>query len=204
MHERNPEKEGGGNNRAIEGRGDQGPALVPRIYVASLSDYNAGRLHGEWIDAAVEFDELAASVQAMLTSSPTPGAEAWAIHDYEDFGPLRLEEYESLETVSTVALGIVEHGPAFAHWTALAGTSDREALARFEDAYLGHWDSLTAYAEELLEDIGVYRQVEEVLPDHLQPYVTIDAEGMARDMEFGGQITTSVGDDGVYIFDGGV
>ena len=23
----------------------------PRIYVASLSDYNAGRLHGEWIDA---------------------------------------------------------------------------------------------------------------------------------------------------------
>ena len=30
----------------------------PRIYVASLSDYNAGRLHGVWIDAAEELDEI--------------------------------------------------------------------------------------------------------------------------------------------------
>jgi len=204
MDEREHETEGGGNDQEIEGRQEQEPKPAPRIYVASLSDYNAGRLHGEWIDAAVETDELAESVKAMLTISPEPGAEEWAIHDYEGFGPLRLEEYESLETVSAVALGIAEHGPAFAHWAALVGTSDREALARFEDAYLGHWDSLTAYAEELLDDIGVYRQIEEALPDHLQPYVTIDAEGMGRDMEFGGQITTSVGDDGVFIFDGGV
>ncbi len=140
----------------------------------------------------------------MLTSSRELGAEEWAIHDYEGFGPLRLEEYESLETISAVALGIAEHGPAFAHWAALIGTNDREALARFEDAYLGHWDSQTAYAEEFLDDIGVYRDIEEALPDHLQPYVTIDAEGMARDMEYGGQITTSSGDNGVYIFDGGV
>ena len=140
----------------------------------------------------------------MLRTSPGPGAEEWAIHDYEGFGPLRLEEYESLETVSAVALGIAEHGPAFAHWAALIGTNDNESPAHFEDAYLGHWDSLTAYAEEFLNDIGVYRQIEESLPDHLQPYVTIDVEGMARDMEFGGQITTSEGDDGVYIFDGGV
>jgi len=178
--------------------------MVPRVYVASLSDYNAGTLHGAWIDAAVDSEELAESVQAMLTSSQEPGAEEWAIHDYEGFGPLRLEECESLEIVSAVALGIAEHGPAFAHWSALVGTNDREALARFEDGYLGHWGSLTAYAEELLEDIGVYRQIEEALPDHLQPYVTIDIEGMARDMEFGGQITTSDGDEGIYIFDGGL
>ncbi|HVB01977.1 MAG TPA: antirestriction protein ArdA [Acidimicrobiales bacterium] len=204
MNERGPETEGGGNNREAEGSGEQAPALAPRIYVASLSDYNAGRLHGEWIDAAVDSEELAGSVQAILRTSPEPGAEEWAIHDYEGFGPLRLEEYESLETISAVAQGIAEYGPAFAHWAALIGTNDNEALARFEDAYLGHWDSMTAYAEEFLDDIGVYRQIEEALPDHLQPYVKIDVEGMARDMEVGGQITTSSGDGGVYVFDGGV
>jgi antirestriction protein len=204
MHERETEGEGGGDIRATEGSGDQEPTLVPRIYVASLSDYNAGRLHGEWVDAAVDSEELAGSVQVMLRTSPEPGAEEWAIHDYEGFGPLRLEEYESLEVVSVVALGIADHGLAFAHWAALIGTNDREALDRFEDAYLGHWDSLTAYADELLEDIGVYRQIEDALPEHLQPYVTIDAEGMARDMELGGQITTSVDGGGVYIFEGGV
>jgi antirestriction protein len=204
MHEREHETEESGNDQGTEGNGEQAPILVPRIYVASLSDYNAGTLHGAWIDAAVDSEDLAESVHSMLTTSQEPGAEEWAIHDYEGFGPLRLEEYESLETVSAVALGIAEHGPAFAHWAALIGTNDNEALARFEDAYLGHWDSLTAYAEEFLDDIGVYRQIEEALPDHLQPYVTIDVEGIARDMEFGGQITTSEGDNGVYIFDGGV
>jgi antirestriction protein len=204
MNERGHETEGGGNNQESEGSRERAPTLAPRIYVASLSDYNAGRLHGQWIDAAVDSEELAGSVQAMLRTSPEPGAEEWAIHDYEGFGPLRLEEYESLETVSAVALGIAEHGPAFAHWAALIDTNDSEALARFEDVYLGHWDSVTAYAEEFLDDIGVDRQIQEALPDHLQPYVTIDVEGMARDMEYGGQVTTSVGDDGVYIFDGGV
>jgi hypothetical protein len=28
------------------------PPTTPRIYVASLADYNAGRLHGSWLDAA--------------------------------------------------------------------------------------------------------------------------------------------------------
>ncbi len=31
---------------------EQEPRVQPRIYVASLSDYNAGRLHGQWLDAA--------------------------------------------------------------------------------------------------------------------------------------------------------
>ena len=38
----------------------------PRIYVASLSDYNAGILHGDWINATDEPDELQAVVNEML------------------------------------------------------------------------------------------------------------------------------------------
>jgi antirestriction protein len=78
----------------------------PRIYVASLSDYNAGRLHGAWIDASQDLDEVWRQVSEMLAASPEPIAEEWAIHDYDNFGPLRLDEYESLCTVVGLAQGI--------------------------------------------------------------------------------------------------
>ena len=43
----------------------------PRIYVASLSDYNEGILHGAWIDADQELGALYEAVDAMLDSSPS-------------------------------------------------------------------------------------------------------------------------------------
>ena len=48
---------------------------VPKIYVADLAAYNAGRLRGIWIDATQEPDEIHAEVQAMLAGSPEPVAE---------------------------------------------------------------------------------------------------------------------------------
>ncbi len=56
--------------------------VPPRVYVASLSDYNASRLHGQWIDAAQEPGEI---ITSMLSESRDPGAEEWAIHDFEDW-----------------------------------------------------------------------------------------------------------------------
>ena len=40
-------------------------------------------------------------------------AEEWAIHDYDGFGELRLDENEALSTIARVAGGIREHGDAF-------------------------------------------------------------------------------------------
>ena len=59
--------------------------LTPRIYVACLAAYNNGQLHGAWIDADQSADAIHEEIRAMLASSPTPGAEEWAIHDYERF-----------------------------------------------------------------------------------------------------------------------
>lgn len=44
----------------------------PRIYVASLSDYNAGRLHGVWIDATLDPDAIEEQIRAMLFESAHP------------------------------------------------------------------------------------------------------------------------------------
>ncbi|RYH20560.1 MAG: antirestriction protein ArdA, partial [Alcaligenaceae bacterium] len=50
---------------------------MPRIYVASLSDYNAGILHGMWYDLGDfdDVDDVHAAIRAMLSLSPTALAE---------------------------------------------------------------------------------------------------------------------------------
>lgn len=193
-----PERPTGGEHQH-QHQHEHEPQDRPRIYVASLSDYNAGRLHGTWLDASADVDTLTASIEDMLALSPDPGAEEYAIHDYEGFGPLRISEYESLSTIARIARGIAEHGPAFTHWASITGT-DPDELDGFEDAYLGRWDSAQAYAESLLDELGIDQMIEKSIPESLQPYVTVDVDGFARDLELSGDVTTSEGDGGVYLF----
>ena len=180
----------------------QVPKVIPKIYVASLSDYSGGRLHGAWLEVTADVDALEEGVEAMLASSPTPNCEEWAVHDYEGFGPMRLDEHESLATLATIGAGINEHGRAFAHWAALVGIRDLDVLDGFEDAYLGQAESIESYAEQLLDDIGVFRQLEDLLPENLQPYLTFDVAGFARDLELSGDVVTSEAPEGIYVFSG--
>ncbi|MDP9164520.1 MAG: antirestriction protein ArdA [Actinomycetota bacterium] len=171
----------------------------PRIYVASLADYNAGRLHGAWIDADQEPEQLSDAVQAMLAKSRQPGAEEWAIHDYDGFGAYRLGEYHRLEDVAALAAGISEHGLAFAAWAEQASL-DTERLERFDDAYLGHFGSVETYAEDWLDESGANELLDK-LPSWLRPYVNLDVAGFARDLQLGGDITCAPDETGVHIFD---
>lgn len=197
MNEQQHEQENGANPERKRRDG-------PKIYVASLSDYNAGRLHGAWLDAAMDPEELHAGVQEILSRSPEPIAEEWAIHDYEGFGELRLSEYESLERVSAVARGIAEHGIAFAAWAAHRGIDDEELHSTFEEAYLGRHDSLADYADQLVEDLG-YEEDLNALPSHLRLYVHFDTEMFVRDLVLGGDVFTA--DDregGVHVFNANI
>lgn len=45
---------------------------APRIYVACLASYNAGRLYGKWIEASTDLDAMNAEIQEMLAGSPEP------------------------------------------------------------------------------------------------------------------------------------
>ena len=95
--------------------------------------------------------------------------------------------------------GIATRGPAFAHWAAIASTATLD-LDNFDDAYLGHAESIEAYAEELVDDLGYTDLIEREIPESLQAYVRFDIEAFARDLELSGDVTTSEGDDGVYLF----
>lgn len=166
------------------GGAEAGPTRPsPRIYVASLSDYNAGRLHGEWLDATQELEDLEQAVQEMLARSPTPGAEEYAVHDYEGFGRLYVDEYLPLGTIARLAAGIAEHGRAFTAWAhTLDSAHLDENLGRFEDFYVGTFESLAEFAEHELEAWGV--DLEELGPEGLRPYIHFDMDAYARDLSY--------------------
>jgi antirestriction protein len=172
----------------------------PKVWIASLSDYNAGHLHGAWVEADQEPDDIWAGVNEVLRTSRIPGAEEWAVFDYEGFGALKLSEYESVERISRLGRGIAEHGEAFAAFAALLGDSEDELLQRFEDSYLGHWESLTAYAEDYMQNCGLDDLLDEHVPQSLRPYVTVDAEALARDMAFEGALLSVEDPEGGGVF----
>ena len=162
-----------------------------RIYVADLAAYNAGYLHGVWIDATQDVEDIQAQIDAMLKSSPVADAEEYAIHDYEGFDGYNLGEYEGIEAAHEIAAFIEEH-PDFGG-ALLAHTSDlEEAKKAAEENYRGCYKSLADYAEELTEETGE-------IPENLRYY--IDYERMARDMELNGDIfTVKTGFEDVHVF----
>lgn len=102
--------------------------------------------------------------------------------DYDDFCGLNLGEYEPLEVVNRIAQGVAEHGEAFDKWAGYVGERSEEVLIRFEDHYLGEFDSTEAYAEYIMEETDSYRYLDEI-PESLRMYAKFDTEQMTRDME---------------------
>lgn len=200
MHENEPHNHEPGEPE----RKERADSLQPRVWVGSLADYNNGILHGEWLDAHQDAEALQADIAVMLARSPTPGAEEWAIFDYDEFGELSLGEYEDLSVVTRLAAGLVEHGPAFAPW-AEAVDHEPDRLDLFTEAFLGHHDSIEDYAAQLLEDLGYPPELEQILPEFMRPYVQLDVAGFARALVASGDVVwVPATGGGVWVYDGTV
>ena len=181
---------------------DRAEQLHPRIWVGSLADYNAGRLHGTWLDAAVDTDELVDGVQRMLASSHESNAEEWGIFDFDEFGLYRVNEYDDLAHVAKVARGIRERGAAFAAFAELHDGDDA-MLDSFEDAYLGAYDTAVDWARQVLDDSTLEAELDRAIPDALRSYITIDYAAFVHDCRLGGDIDIEANPaGGVWIFRG--
>jgi len=178
---------------------EQSPKLNPRVWIGSWADYNNGRLHGDWCDAAAEPEELWKDIHHILATSHEEIAEDWGVFDYDEFGGFRVGEAETVETITTVARGIAQHGEAFSLWAELHD-ADPEMLANFEDAYLGEYDSAEDWARELMDDTGVEQTLNEAIPEGLRPYVQIDYEQFARDARGSDIHFEESSGGGVYVF----
>lgn len=169
---------------------------TPRIYVACLASYNAGTLHGRWIDCGRTAEEIRGEIADMLSKSPEPFAEEWAIHDHEGFGAVSLSEYENIEKVATLAELIGEHCDLVTHVVERVGGLEHleEAKRVMEEDYSGEWDSLAAWAEDLLGSTGALA----ALPESLRCY--FDYEKYADDLDLSGDVFTIEAGGKVHVF----
>ncbi|MEU3825252.1 antirestriction protein ArdA [Streptomyces sp. NPDC029080] len=167
---------------------------MPSIYVASLTDYNNGVLHGAWIDADQDPDAIHEEVEAMLAASPTARkygekAEEWAIHDYEDFDGIPVSEWDSFERVSTLAALLKDQPAAIvAHFIGDGHELD-EIADLISDRLLGEYDESTelkavaAHEYELMEGRSD-------IPDDIRDHLQAVAESMAESSINGGEVYT--------------
>lgn len=146
-----------------------------KIYVASLSDYNAGRLHGVWIDCEdLDSDEILEEIEAMLSESPEPYAEEWAIHDFES--PIPIGEYASIEEIVLISDLIKAYGEDAVSAAAICYSSnvaDMDSLLLNGFTVWEDWDDIIDGWIECME-----------VPERLQFY--IDEEAVRRDLEIEG------------------
>lgn len=152
----------------------------PSIYVADLAAYNNGYLHGVWIDATQELDNIWDQVKEMLKASPVgKEAEEWAIHDYMGFEGVYISEHQCFETARELALFVEERGELGAKVLDQFGGDIEQAGRALEESYAGEYKNLADFAEELTTDTSE-------VPQHLEYY--IDYEAMGRDLELGGDV----------------
>jgi antirestriction protein len=164
----------------------------PKIYVTDLAAYTNGKLHGVWINALSELDEMLESIKAMLTASPEDYAEEYAIHDYEGFDGCSLSEYQSIESVRNLAIFLNEYPDIGGALLAQFNNDIEQAEKAATENYQGCYESLADYAQAITEETTS-------IPSHLQYY--IDYEKMARDMEMNGEyFTLTLSQNKVYVF----
>lgn len=168
----------------------QTPKPEPKIYVACLAAYNSGRLHGAWIDADQDAWAIYDEISKMLRASPILDAEEFAIHDYEGFEGIRIEEYTGIDRVAELAAFVVEHGKLGAEVFGYFGSLE-EARTALTDQYAGEYETLADFAQEITEETAS-------LPETLRFYV--DYERMARDMAISDVIAIETGFEQVHVF----
>lgn len=121
-----------------------------RIYVACLSAYNSGKLHGTWIDIdpkSWDRDEVKEGIAKMLKESPEPGAEEWGIHDTEG---LPFGGEPTLEEVFTYCELVSQHGQDL-----VDAAIKYESLVYAEESienFRGCYASAEDYCQEMLEE----------------------------------------------------
>lgn len=173
---------------------------TPRIYVACLASYNNGDLHGVWIDLDDgDADRVNKEIKAMLASSPTPGAEEYAIHDYEGFGGMRVDEYTPVDWLVGVAGLASDHDfealASFIGWHGINETGDPSDISKwFEEAFIGYMSVEDFACDYLVEAYP------DIVNGPLGSYIDYAAYG--RDLVLGGDVysTADHNDKAGYLF----
>jgi antirestriction protein len=170
------------------------------VYVACLASYNSGRLHGAWIDleADVDEDDLQEAIAWVLNTSPTPGAEEYAIHDSCGLPSfLACNEWPDLSQLVAYADGVsavLDADEVEAYRLACDDQHEVLDYDQFREMYRGCYSSGEDYAQELAEELG------SVPADSSWPVTCIDWTGAWRELTFDSYYAQPCSSGGVHIF----
>jgi antirestriction protein len=153
-----------------------------QIWVGSLADYNAGRLHGVWIDLeGKDADEVREEIDEMLAASTEPCAEDWIVMDYDD-APGELGETSDLDMLVAVQQAIEEHGETPVKAALANYYHTEEALDALANGFMV-WADRDEAVESYLEGY--------MIPDQLRFYIDYDA--IWRDLQIEGNFVEADG-----------
>lgn len=179
-----------------------------RFYAACLASYNNGVLHGAWIDASTDTDEMQEAINTMLrasrfpnvvvshpeTGERVPSAEEWAVHDYESF-PSSFGEYPGLDRIAQWVELVEEHDSIDADDLAAIvsnfGTVDY-AATELRDNFVGIFDTLRDYTDEAADEMLEAYKVSESIRNYF------DYEAFAHDRSL--EMTTFRVPSGIAVF----
>ncbi|NMG11500.1 antirestriction protein ArdA [Brasilonema sp. UFV-L1] len=164
------------------------------IYVACLSAYNNGKLHGRWIDCDQDADDIWVEINEMLSNSPEPDTEEWAIHDFENWQEIKIDEHESIERIAELAELLQEHGKAFALYCEYYGNDS--TASDFQEHYLGKYKDEEDFVYEMWEQDGRLKKLEELGI----PAFYIDWKAIARDWFIDSYFSVEVGYEETHVF----
>lgn len=154
-----------------------------------LASCNNSILHGVWIDATQNVEDIQGQISAMLRASSIRGPEQYAIHDYEGFEEVAIGEYQGIDSVVKIAAFIEERGTLGSklinHFGDVKGA--QEAL---DNQYAGEYTSLEEFARELTEETTD-------IPQHLAFY--IDYGAMTRDLKMSDVIIIETSVEQVHV-----
>lgn len=145
----------------------------PSVWIACLASYNSGILHVAWVNVPETVKEFQEEIDKVIKSSPFPDSEEWAFHDYFDFAPFEVDEWEDMNTLIMKAnvLNSLEsyEVEAFDKWeyNEHSGDDAQSILDRFRDEYRGEYQSGEDYA------FHFYSECYET-PEYLMNYINYE------------------------------
>ncbi|MFN6572029.1 antirestriction protein ArdA [Dendronalium sp. ChiSLP03b] len=170
---------------------------APQIYIACLSAYNNGILHGLWIDCTQDVEAIREDIEWILSWSPCSNYEAceeYAIHDYQNWHGIYISEYEDIEKLAELAQMLSEHGEAYAAYYNYDSTL--ASVEEFQEHYYGEYKSEEDFVYTQLEEQGVFKKLEEMGI----PSFYLNLEAIARDWFIDSYYSVEESYNKVYIF----
>jgi len=162
-------------------------------YIACLASYNAGILHGQWVDLTgiTDIEDIQECIDYIISTSKQPFAEEYACHDWSGIPKFLASEHPNWDDVVKY-LDVVAELPDNDAYNYLC--DDRNQVLSeddFWDSYCGHYTSEEDYAQE------TYEEIYDLKDNPLLNYV--DWERVWKDMTYDGY-SSHYQDGGYHIF----